>query len=66
METMDEIIPEPTKEESSSIKAIGKDTVHKICSGQVKQKLQCFTGIKAIPISCVGCSEFGSSSKGIG
>lgn len=28
-------IPEPTKAESKQIKAISKDTVHKICSGQV-------------------------------
>lgn len=27
--------PEPTKIESKQIKAISKDAVHKICSGQV-------------------------------
>ncbi|XP_065367172.1 mismatch repair endonuclease PMS2 [Calliphora vicina] len=35
METKEISVPEGTKEESKSIKAINKDTVHKICSGQV-------------------------------
>lgn len=35
MEIEETSVPEPTKEESNSIKAINKDTVHKICSGQV-------------------------------
>lgn len=29
------IIPEPTEAESGEIKSIAKDTVHRICSGQV-------------------------------
>lgn len=35
---VDAEIPEPTKVESKQIKAISKDTVHKICSGQVSFK----------------------------
>ncbi|XP_023294988.2 mismatch repair endonuclease PMS2 isoform X1 [Lucilia cuprina] len=35
MEFQEISIPDATKEESKSIKAISKDTVHKICSGQV-------------------------------
>lgn len=31
----DEAIPQPTTASSGQIKAIAKDTVHKICSGQV-------------------------------
>lgn len=34
-EENDQDIPEPTKVESKQIKAISKDAVHKICSGQV-------------------------------
>ncbi|XP_037944784.1 mismatch repair endonuclease PMS2 [Teleopsis dalmanni] len=34
-EATDACIPEPTTEVSGKIKAIGKDSVHKICSGQV-------------------------------
>lgn len=30
---------EATKEESKSIKAINKDSVHKICSGQVSKTM---------------------------
>lgn len=40
MESMEIVIPEATKEESKSIKAINKDTVHKICSGQVSYSIE--------------------------
>ncbi|KAL5276037.1 hypothetical protein ACFFRR_001705 [Megaselia abdita] len=34
-ENNEDLLPEPTKVESKQIKAISKDAVHKICSGQV-------------------------------
>lgn len=35
-EGQNEDIPQPTTAPSGQIKAIAKDTVHKICSGQVR------------------------------
>lgn len=36
-------VPPPTTALSGQIKAIGKDTVHKICSGQVRYKIIYFS-----------------------
>lgn len=38
-------VPPPTTALSGQIKAIGKDTVHKICSGQVRYKIIFFVQI---------------------
>lgn len=35
MEDGENLMPEATKEDSKSIKAINEESVHKICSGQV-------------------------------
>lgn len=67
----------PTTESAKTIKAINKDTVHKICSGQVKQKNFLFQKKKKhiknrlkqiikIQYWFKGCTEFGDCCKGIG
>lgn len=52
-EGQDETLPQATTAASGQIKAIAKDTVHKICSGQVSIQAQSKTSRKVLSYTFV-------------